>query len=153
MRRELEASRAYSDIYAKAVALFKEYNPCQFNPNTGFCKAYSFCENNPDAYGYDRKYILCCAGCSCDKRRKHQHSRKSGCRVKSLACKLYLCCHIEDKMPKEFLQRLSTLRSERRKLENTYGTMDCYQTKGDWIKRITEWKRLILTQGGRSEDK
>ncbi len=117
-----EIERIYDDLYDRADKLFKKYNPCQFNPQTGLCKAYPDVTNGCDR---GRAFILCCGGCHYEKKRKHQHSLKSGCRVKSLGCKLYYCfSQYQDtsrnlKIDKGFEEELG-------KIVDTYGEAEFY---------------------------
>ncbi len=132
-----ELSTIYDELYSQADALFKEYNPCQFNKQTGSCKVYQ----EPSIY---HSFILCCSGCHNEEKRKHQHSKKSGCRIKSLNCKLYLCYSIHDKMPQEFKRKLADLRLKafEAHFQNGY-----FRTK-KWMIQST-WKYLHHIKRGR----
>jgi len=68
----INREKLYDLIYEKADRLFKEYNPCEIGKNI-FGK--SCCRKSEN---------FCCRGC--------RHLSDDGCTVRSLACKLCLCC-------------------------------------------------------------
>jgi hypothetical protein len=85
-----QLSKKYDELYAEAVALFREYNPCQFDHVSGTCLPV---RDNKAFSEWREPFILCCAHCHYE--RRNRHSKKSGCRVKSLGCKLYTCYALE----------------------------------------------------------
>ncbi len=138
-KREIE--RIYDDLYDKADKLFKKYNPCQFNPQTGLCNAYPDIASEWDR---DKAYVLCCSGCSYVKERKHQHSLKSGCRVKSLGCKLYYCDTFRNPKPKGFRKELD-------KIIDVYGKVGFYNSVYVGKRKCIETTYKCFLQQGKRE--
>lgn len=73
--------RKYYYLCEKATKLFKEYNPCKFNKN-GYCNVK---RKNKSVCG------SCCLEC--------KHLSKTGCTVKNLSCKIFLCSEMCRKYP------------------------------------------------------
>lgn len=61
----------YDELYAEGQAVLEKYNPCNIQPD-GSCTKMQ--------YGAS---CYCCESC--------EHLGPTGCKVKSLACKLWLC--------------------------------------------------------------
>ena len=70
-----QLSALYDRIYDIADRLFKKYNPCNIHIIEGGIRCTSRSTNI--AYG------LCCSGC--------KHISKTGCTIKCLPCKLFVC--------------------------------------------------------------
>ncbi len=126
-----QTKKLYDTIYSEADALFKKHNPCKFK--NGCCAAAR--GEHPTVSNH------CCMGC------KH-HNPKTGCTVKSLACKLWTCSRIRRDYPEldKAVRELNKLAWDARV------PMDCRDSKKDSFlnSRFYEYKGLIAaSQGGR----
>lgn len=81
--------KEYDQLYSEVQALFAKYNPCDIR--NGTCAGYR---------GGARDNF-CCARC--------KHLTKKGCRVKSLACKVWICNYLYTTAPDEFKDQLHAL--------------------------------------------
>ena len=98
-----ELSVEYDRFYEEADALFRKYNPCQFEGNqcarnrkdlaSGHFRAGSEVEKNG-----------CCGTTSC------KHLTPEGCNAKSLGCKLHTCTELTRREHRGFHTKLVVLR-------------------------------------------
>lgn len=119
-----ELSALYDRIYDSADRLFKRYNPCNIQVKNNKTK----CINSH----YNCNH-LCCQEWT--DRCKHW---QSGCTVKCIACKLFICDKVrEDKIGTPFIKTLSKLR----RVVNECGlsNFDYYITKKEALKRRYIW--------------
>lgn len=121
----VELSVIYDRIYDIADRLIKKHNPCNIHADgTKVSCTYRLCETR-----------LCCGGCG-------GRYWDSGCTVKCLACKLFLCGAIKHKVLQKRFQKLREY--GRKHLSFTYknslgelyySIADRYFTsKKDWLK-------------------
>lgn len=75
-------AKNYDELYAKASEVLAKYNPCQIRQEPD--GSISCVDTRANSH---RDSTLCCTGC--------QHLRASGCSVKSLACRFWLCTEVK----------------------------------------------------------
>lgn len=75
--------KKYDDLYKRAEEVIAKLNPCQIQTIEGHTSCQGIETGCAFMYPVERN-LLCCFGCE-------HHGKKSGCRVKSLACKLWFC--------------------------------------------------------------
>jgi len=90
-KTKAELEREYDQLYEEADELLKKYDPCDVV--NGECAAYR-------AKFYTTNF--CCDGC--------RHLSSKGCRVKSLACKLWLCPIAQNNLPRDIIDKFVALR-------------------------------------------
>ncbi len=110
-----ELSALYDRVYDIADRLLKKHNPCNIHKGRGKNKNLLFCKSHKNKYGGFKQ--LCCSGCDNSPEIGKSHWSKSGCTVKALACKLYLCPDIRNR---KLQKRFVTLR------EYSYSIVDKY---------------------------
>ena len=110
-----KVSAEYDRIYAEAQALLDKYKPCQ-GPNGALCILGSFC----------------CSHCP--------HLGPTGCTVKALWCKLWLCETAKERTPKELLIQLDELRLQFRKLPYSTFTFGRY-SKQQYLCSLKDIRR------------
>lgn len=100
LKLSLDAQKAHYDrLYNEAEMWLKANNPCQIS--CGKCVG-----------RYKNDLGLCCEGC--------KHLTPSGCSVKSLACKIWLCSTVQWEHP-EFGDALRKIEREARTLHIPLG--------------------------------
>ena len=103
-------SRVHDNLYARADAIIKEYNPCGIakrgkhttclrGDKSRYNALLNYGEERNLAWVADRSF--CCGGC--------EHLSENGCTVESIACKLWLCDSVAQ-MPKEAALELHKVR-------------------------------------------
>lgn len=125
-----ELSALYDRIYDIADRLFKKYNPC--NIHTENKKLYCIDYHKNKGYNANR---LCCSGCGEYPEMDTNHWSKTGCTVKCLACKLYICPTIRQQH-RRFSRQLSRL--ERFASHHNLPTCAYFISKEVWLKRIKD---------------
>ena len=137
-----QLSQLFDDIYQEADTILRDHDPCQFNklfPKT--CKRgvnYTYALNNAtieDTVKTIQDNSFCCDGC--------EFLGESGCRVKCIACKLWLC-EMDCKSFNKFRERVAHL-SERATL---FHFMGFRKSKEQTIKdSLNYWnaKKLTMT--------
>lgn len=91
---------SYDDLYRRADEILAKHNPCQIRQELD--GTVSCHDTRTNTY---RKDQLCCNGC--------EHLSISGCRVHSLACKMWLCEEVlRTPAGKAAMEEISQLRPE-----------------------------------------
>jgi len=113
-----ELSALYDRIYDIADRLFKEYNPCNIHSKEG--KSRCTCHLH-STY----RVHLCCTNC--------KYISSTGCTVKCLGCKLFLCYTLWDKYPmlEKRLYKLVTIAYKHSLPATRY-----WFPKEKWLKRM-----------------
>lgn len=101
IRREVNLSEVYDLIYKLADEYIREYNPCKIDEH-GRCERSkplncTCCGGRFSSSGDNRPQTHIC-----------EHLGESGCTVKALYCKLWLCAEIKEKNP-EVANKLESL--------------------------------------------
>ena len=124
----MNPSKEYDKLYQEASEFLKKHNPCR--REGGYCSGYPVTYSTVDGREYlelgIRKYVLCCAGC------KH-HSKKIGCRVKSILCKLWLCNSARGNLSLEQRQEWDEMKN---RLHRILGYPGSRQSKLQYIKEL-----------------
>lgn len=107
MGRE-EFSQRYDELYAKACALFKKHNPCEIR--RGSCMRGRIHEIKS----------FCCGSC--------EHLSNTGCTVKCLWCKLWVCHDIDNA---ELIEGLQAIENE----AGEWGMLGYRSTKKEMMRR------------------
>lgn len=110
-------SAVYDRIYDIADRLFKKYNPCNHRVKNSIVLCNG--KNVEQAKEAQQDNIfLCCGLC--------EHNSPTGCTVKCLSCKLYLCPTLHKDYPL-LSKRLYKLRH----ITAKYGMYGCFKTKDE----------------------
>jgi len=149
MTKELsveQMSALYDRIYNIADRLIKKHNPCgiQIKDNKVVCR---FTTHKKDTeffkYGYYGTEKLCCVHCNAGSK---GHWGKNGCTTKCLACKLFWCPAVTNKVIKKRLQLLHNYASIHLAFytysegyKHRYSIVcEYYVSKEDWLKLLKE---------------
>jgi len=105
-------TQIYDELYELADGIIKKYNPCKFS--NGRC-----------AGG-----IGCCNGC--------RYLFSTGCSVKALACKLWICWNLEGTLPEceHELKELSEIAAQYGFLDLCDSRIGRRESKGEVLRRI-----------------
>ncbi len=122
----MNLSKEYDLLYQEASDFLKKHNPCRREGGyyVGYPIGYSIVD--------DRKYLLCCSGC------KH-HSKRIGCRVKSLVCKLWLCSTAKGNLTPEQRQEWDEMNN---RFKRIFGHHGIRQSKSYFMreKNVSGWR-------------
>lgn len=77
-------NKLYNQLYEEMEGYLEEYNPCQHTED--------------GCVGHPNRKSRCCSGC--------KHLGRNGCKVKSLACKLWVCSDMIKNLPPDILTRI-----------------------------------------------
>ncbi len=125
-----DLSALYDRIYNIADRLFKKYNPCNIHIKHKKSRCVEYHKNR----GYNTNR-LCCSGCGEYPERDINHWSKTGCTVKCLACKLYICPKIRQQH-RRLSYQLSRL--ERFASHHNISASAYFISKETWLKQIEE---------------
>jgi hypothetical protein len=102
-------SQKYDELYARAEAVLKEFNPCEVCKTKRGVECFDTVRNTKlrGAFGINRPNLLCCNGCEF-------HNRKVGCTAeKPLMCKVWVCSTLRTAKP-EVAKKLDIIGREAR---------------------------------------
>ena len=119
-----EMSALYDRIYNIADRLIKKHNPCNIHTTkTGYtlCKQYNTVRSVKGKE--EKRHYLCCTAC--------EYQSKTGCPIKCLPCKLFLCGSIPNgRVIIDRLYRLKVIAERKYKI----ALFPYYRTKNEILK-------------------
>ncbi|MFA5397768.1 MAG: hypothetical protein WC346_17295 [Methanogenium sp.] len=97
MISKTKLSKEYDRLYKEGQKILDTYNPCQIEVKNGKVS----CVNSRNHKSFGSENVLCCGNC--------RYHKDSGCSVKCLACKTYLCTTAYNKLPKYAKKKLNKI--------------------------------------------
>ncbi len=122
-------SQKYDELYNRASAVIKKHNPCQVRKEKDksiTCLGSRIYSGYGQHDGFNgEKNLLCCGGCK-------YHDACSGCTVKALTCKTWLCATARQNSP-ECATELDAIRQ-------SIVALDLYAARGSKKDSLREYK-------------
>ena len=116
----------YDELYDKATSVLEKYNPCKIQNGT----CHGFRANGLDVIQPPIKCQFCCHGCA--------HLGPSGCTVKALYCKVWLC-HTAGQCNPECREELASIERQAAK----YNLLHARASKSESLERAARRSTIL----------